>query len=173
MLRRHAALTVIMVILASFFVWAGTAVAHEGEVVSADCSSVSGSFVDFAADDHPISFAVSIAGGPFQTVAAVESPPGFVGAGTASADISSLTATLEGKTGTLAVYAFWDHGQTDAAQYTVTCGDAPPPTTVPPTTVPPTTTTTTPPPPMLEPLGPPSPPPPPPVAVQTAPLTTG
>ena len=115
MLRRHAVVTLITIIFASFFVWAGTAVAHEGDIVSADCSSVSASFVDFASTDHPISFSVSVAGGASQTVAAVESPPAFEGAGTATADISALTATLDGTSGSLSVYAFWNGGQTATA----------------------------------------------------------
>ncbi len=159
MLRRHVVLAVITVILASFFVWAGAAAAHEGEIVSADCSSVSGAFVKFAPGDHPISFAVSIGGAPFQTVASVESPPGFVGSGTATADIASLTETLEGKTASLDVYAFWPAGRTDTAAFSVTCGTSPPPTTTPPppTTTPPPPTTTTPPPPPTTTTPPPPP----------------
>ena len=138
MLRRHAIVTLITIILASFFVWAGTAVAHEGDIVSADCTSVSASFVDFASTDHPISFSVSVAGGASQTVAGVESPPAFEGAGTATADISALTATLDGTSGSLSVYAFWNGGQTATATYTVTCGTPTPPPPTPPPPTPPT-----------------------------------
>ena len=95
MRRPLLAISVLVLIVSSVFLFAGTAGAHTGQVVSADCTQASASFSDFAATDHPISFQVSVLGGPTQSVAAVESPPNFVGAGTASADISSLTAVLQ------------------------------------------------------------------------------
>jgi hypothetical protein len=164
MRRRLLAITVLVLIVSSVVVLAGTAGAHSGQVISGDCAQVSASFSDFAAADHPISFQVSVGGAPFQTVAAVESPPNFVGAGTATADISSLTAVLQGSSGSVAVFAEWSAGQTDTATYTVTCGTPPPPPTTPPTTQPPPTTTTPPPPPP-----PTTTPPPPPTTTPPSP----
>ncbi len=154
MRRRLLAITVLVLIVSSVVVLAGTAGAHTGQVISGDCAQVSATFSDFAATDHPISFQVSVGGGPFQTVAAVESPPNFVGAGTATGDISSLTAVLPGSSGSVAVFAEWSGGRTGTATFTVTCGTPPPPTTTPPPSTTPPTTTSPPPTP------PPSPPPP-------------
>ena len=160
MRRPLLAISVLVLIVSSVFLFAGTAGAHTGQVISADCTQASASFSDFAATDHPISFQVSVLGGPTQSVAAVESPPNFVGAGTASADISSLTAVLHGSPGSIVVFAEWSAGRTDTATVTVTCGTPPPPST---TTPPPPPSTTSPPPPTTTPPPPPtttSPPPP-------------
>ena len=170
MRRSLLAISVLVLIVSSVFVFAGTAGAHTGQVISADCAQANASFSDFAATDHPISFQVSVLGGPSQSVVAVESPPNFVGAGTATADISSLTAVLHGSSGTIAVFAEWSAGRTDTASLTVTCGTPPPPsTTTPPpsTTTPPPPSTTTPPPPPTTP--PTTTPPPPPTAPPTNP----
>jgi hypothetical protein len=148
MRRSLLAISVLVLIVSSVFVFAGTAGAHTGQVVSADCTQANASFSDFAATDHPIAFQVSVSGGPSQSVAAIESPPNFVGAGTATADISSLTAVLHGSSGTIAVFAEWSAGRTDTATVTVTCGTPPPPST-----------TTPPPPPTTTPPRPPTPPP--------------
>ena len=169
MRRPLLAISVLVLIVSSVFLFAGTAGAHTGQVISADCTQASASFSDFAATDHPISFQVSVLGGPTQSVAAVESPPNFVGAGTATADISSLTAVLHGSPGSIVVFAEWSAGRTDTATVTVTCGTqtpSPPSTTTPPP--PPTTTsppppTTTPPPPITQPPPPTTTPPPPPL----------
>ena len=153
MRRNLLAISVLVLIVSSVVVFAGTAGAHTGQVISADCAQANASFSDFAATDHPISFQVSVLGGPSQSVAAVESPPNFVGAGTATADISSLTAVLKGSSGSVAVFAEWSAGRTDTATVTVTCGTPPPPST---TTPPPTTTPPSPPPTTTPPPRPPS-----------------
>jgi hypothetical protein len=171
------AISVLVLIVSSVFLFAGTAGAHTGQVISADCAQASASFSDFAATDHPISFQVSVLGGPTQSVAAVESPPNFVGPGSATADISSLTAVLQGSPGSFVVFAEWSAGRTDTATVTVTCGTPPPPstTTPPPTTTsPPPPTTTSPPPPTT--TSPPPPtttsPPPPTITPPSPPLQT-
>jgi hypothetical protein len=182
MRRPLLAISVLVLIVSSVFLFAGTAGAHTGQVISADCTQASASFSDFAATDHPISFQVSVLGGPTQSVAAVESPPNFVGAGTASADISSLTAVLHGSPGSIVVFAEWSAGRTDTATVTVTCGTPPPPSTTtpppppppppstasppPPTTAsPPPSTTASPPPPTTTPPSTITPPPPPPPTI--------
>ena len=157
MRRPLLAISVLVLIVSSVFLFAGTAGAHTGEVVSADCAHASASFSDFAATDHPISFQVSVLGGPFQNVAAVESPPNFVGVGTATADISSLTGVLQGSSGSIAVFAEWSAGRTVTATVTVTCGTPPPPSTTTPPPPPPPSTTTPPPPAPPPPPGPPPP----------------
>jgi hypothetical protein len=139
-MRRRFSIVPVLVVLVLCTVFAGSAVAHTGHILSVTCSEVHGTFEDFAPDEHPISFHVSVAGGAFQTVPGVEQPPGFVN-GTASADITSLTAVLHGASGNVAAYADWPGGSTSTVEVTVTCGT--PPTTT--TTTPPTTTTTTPP----------------------------
>jgi len=166
MLRRHVVLTVLAITLATFLVMAGTASAHTGEIVNANCSSVSASFSGFHAEDQPIAFAVDVDASGYQTVAAVESPPGFVGSGTASADISSLTSKVTD--GSLSVYAFWPDGRTETVTTELSCS------------TPPTTTTTSPPPKTVLRSGSVTPPivveaatPPPAVPTQAQPLTTG
>jgi hypothetical protein len=161
MRRSLLAISVLVLIVSSVVVFAGTAGAHTGQVISADCAQANASFSDFAATDHPISFQVSVLGAPFQSVAAVESPPNFVGAGTATADISSLTAVLHGSSGSVAVFAEWSAGRTDSATVTVTCGTPPPPSTTTPPSPPPPSITTPPSPPPPSITTPPSPPPPP------------
>ena len=185
MRRPLLAISVLVLIVSSVFLFAGTAGAHTGQVISADCTQASASFSDFAATDHPISFQVSVLGGPTQSVAAVESPPNFVGAGTASADISSLTAVLRGSPGSIVVFAEWSAGRTDTATVTVTCGTPPPPsTTTPPpppstasappptTTPPPPPSTASPPPPTAAPPPTPTPPSPPTTTPPSPPLQT-
>src|SRR6185369_7495058 len=91
--RRFPLFFVLLLVLVSIPVLAGVAGAHSGSVVGVDCTTVHGDFEGFHPEDHPIWFEVSVGGGAFQTVAATEQPPGFVD-GSASADISALTAAL-------------------------------------------------------------------------------
>ena len=65
MLRRHVVITFILLILCSLIAFTGIAVAHAGNVVSANCTTVRGSFEGFELSDHPISFEVSVRGGTF------------------------------------------------------------------------------------------------------------
>ena len=170
MRRSLLAISVLVLIVSSVVVFAGTAGAHTGQVISADCAQANASFSDFAATDHPISFQVSVLGAPPQSVAAVESPPNFVGTGTATADISSLTAVLKGSSGSVAVFAEWSAGRTDTATVTVTCGTPPPPSTntPPPSTTPPPPSTTPPSPPPPSTTPPPTAPPSPPIQTVAA-----
>jgi hypothetical protein len=127
-----------ILVLAAFalsLAFAGTAFAHNEDSASINCSSVSGSFTQFGATDHPIVWHVSVAGGAFQAVATVESPPGFVGSGTASGDVATLTQAIGPAGSAVSYYANWPGGQspTSTAQL-ANCGGppAPPPTTSPP-----------------------------------------
>jgi hypothetical protein len=175
--RRHVVIAVVVMVFASLFALSGTAAAVTGGIPpSIDCSTVTQRFVDLPLRDRPIYFFVSVQGGPFQRLTPTENPPGFDGEGTATADISSLTATLQGQSGTVAFYLTWAEGQTDTVTQTVVCGTAPPTTTTPPTTTAPPITT---PPTTMEP-----PPqamtdvvvlsaPPPATPIQTAPATAG
>ena len=88
---------IVFVAFALTLAFAGTAVAHTQNRRSVDCSTVSGSFAQFGAGDHPIVWHVAVNGGAYQTVATTETPAGFVGAGTAigghrGADRRSSTA---------------------------------------------------------------------------------
>ncbi len=142
---RVLVLTILALVLSSTFIFTSPAFAHDGEVVSADCTTASATFQSFEQGDHPISFEVSVNGAGFENVAAVESPPSFIGAGTATADITSVTAALHGTPGDVSVYAVWPGGQTAVSSYTLTCGEPPPTTTTPPTTTIPPAITTIPP----------------------------
>ena len=130
---------IVFVAFALTLAFAGTAVAHTQNADSVSCSTVTGSFAQFSAADHPIVWNVAVNGGAFQTVTTKETPAGFVGAGTASADISALTKVFDGRGGTLSVYAQWPGGQSATSTVHLdACGT--PPTTPPPTTPPPPTT---------------------------------
>jgi hypothetical protein len=83
---------------------------------------VSATFTDFGASDHPIVWHAQVGGGPSQTVATTESPPGFVGSGVASADITALTDQLNGSTATVSVFATWPGGQSATTSAQLTCG---------------------------------------------------
>jgi hypothetical protein len=149
-MRRCLLVMTVLAVVATAVLVAGPAAAHTGQAVTADCATVRATFADFGLGDHPISFEVSVRGGPFVSVAAIETPPNFVGTGTATADISSLTSVLQGAPGEVAVFASWPGGQTATVTFTLTCGESPPPTTTtsppPPTTTSPPTTAETPPP---------------------------
>ncbi|HZP30850.1 MAG TPA: hypothetical protein VFC99_18015 [Acidimicrobiia bacterium] len=101
---------------------AGAASGHELDRTSITCTTVSGTFHDFGAHDHPIVWHVKLGAGASATVATTETPAAFVGAGTASADIAALTATLDGATATVTAYATWPGGQSAATTASVTCG---------------------------------------------------
>ena len=96
---------IVFVAFALTLAFAGTAVAHTQNADSVSCSTVTGSFAQFSAGDHPIVWNVAVNGGAYQTVTTTESPAGFVGAGTASADISALTKVFDGSGGTVSAYA--------------------------------------------------------------------
>jgi hypothetical protein len=125
----------VLVAFALTLAFAGTAFAHNQDSASISCSSVSGSFTQFGATDHPIVWHVSVAGGAFQAIASVESPPGFVGSGTATANIATLTDAIGPAGSAVSYYADWPGGRspTSTAQL-ANCGGppAPPPTTAPP-----------------------------------------
>jgi hypothetical protein len=80
---------------------------------------------------------VSVNGGAFQAMPTTETPPGFIGSGTATADISSLTSGFGGQSVTVKAFATWTGHTSPTLTESVTC--AAPPTTT-PTTTPPTTT---------------------------------
>jgi hypothetical protein len=139
---------IVFVAFALTLAFAGTAVAHTQNADSVSCSTVTGSFAQFSAGDHPIVWNVAINGGAYQTVTTTESPAGFVGAGTASADISALTKVFDGSGGTVSMYAQWPGGQSAASTVHLdSCGT--PPTTPPTTPTPPTTSGPSPRPPIV------------------------
>jgi hypothetical protein len=125
----------IVVALATTFVLVGSVGANEITGATITCTEVSGNFIDFVKVDHPIVWNVKINSGSFQTVTTTEAPPGFIGSGTASADISSLTSGFAGQTITVSAFAQWATGKSSTFTEDVTC-DAPPTTST-------TTTTTT------------------------------
>jgi hypothetical protein len=131
----------VLVAFALTLAFAGTAFAHNQESSTVSCDSVSGSFTQFAASDHPIVWHVSVDGGAFQAVATTESPAGFVGSGTASAGIATLTKAIGPSGGNVSYYAAWPGGQTGTTTAHLSTCDTPPttpPTTPPPTSPPPT-----------------------------------
>ncbi len=77
---------------------------RETTAPSITCASVSASFADFGQLDHPVVWQVRIGNGAFQAVATHD----FVGpSGTASADISNLTAILQGVPTVIQVFVTW------------------------------------------------------------------
>ena len=101
---------------------ASAASGHQPSTATVSCASVSATFTDFGASDHPIVWHVQVGGSPSQTVATAESPPGFVGSGAASADITALTDQLNGSTATVSVFATWPGGQSATTGTQLTCG---------------------------------------------------
>jgi hypothetical protein len=101
---------------------AGPASGHELSGATITCTQVSGTFHDFAPTDHPIVWHVQLGAGAFQAVATTESPPAFVGSGTATADISALTDQLHGSSATVKAFATWSQGQSATATAVLTCG---------------------------------------------------
>jgi hypothetical protein len=131
----------VLVAFALTLAFAGTAFAHDQQSASISCSSVSGSFTQFGATDHPVVWHVSVAGGAFQTVATVESPLGFVGSGTATGNVTALTQAIGPAGSSVSFYADWPGGRSPTSTAQVSnCGGppAPPPTTAPPAPPPPT-----------------------------------
>ncbi|HZP27558.1 MAG TPA: hypothetical protein VFC99_01285 [Acidimicrobiia bacterium] len=126
---------VLAVALATAFLIIGSASANDLTGTSITCTEVSGSFVQFVKADHPIVWHVSVNGGAFQTLPTTETPPGFIGSGTATADISALTSGFAGQSVTVKAFATWTAHTSPTVTETVTC-DAPPSSTT-------TTTTTT------------------------------
>jgi len=127
--------SVIAVALFTTFLLVGPASANVITDSSITCTTVSGKFIEFVTADHPIVWHVKVGDGNFQTVTTTETPPGFIGSGTASADISSLTSGFAGQTITIQAFAQWATGKSSTITDQVTC-DSPPSTTT-------TTTTTT------------------------------
>ncbi len=134
----------VFVALALTLAFSGAAFAHNQDSASLDCATVSGAFSQFGAADHPIVWHVAVDGGGFQSVPTTESPPGFVGAGSATAGISSRTATIGAGGGTVQAFAQWPGGQ--SATTTAHLGPCNPPPTTPTTTPTPPTTGGAPPP---------------------------
>jgi hypothetical protein len=151
----------VLVAFALTIAFAGTAFAHHQDSASLNCATVTGTFSQFGSGDHPIVWHVALDGHAYQAVATAESPPGFVGNGTATAGIATLTKALGPAGGSVSAYADWPGGRSPTITAQVTC-DAPPPTTSPPPTSPPPTS----------PHGPPGPPAPPPIGVIVSPAPT-
>src|SRR5689334_20092304 len=92
MSRIFTIVCVLATALAGVLLIVGSASANNLTGTTITCTEVSGTFVDFVKVDHPIVWHVSVNGGAFQALPTTETPPGFIGSGTASADISSLTS---------------------------------------------------------------------------------
>ncbi len=101
---------------------AGPASGHDLSASALTCTEVSGTFHDFTAGEHPIVWHVQVAGGAYQSVATTESPAAFVGSGSATADITTLTSVLNGTTATVRAYAAWPGGQSATQSVDLTCG---------------------------------------------------
>jgi hypothetical protein len=132
--------SVIAVALFSTILVVGPASANVITDTSISCTTVSGKFIEFVTADHPIVWHVKIGSGDFQAVTTTETPPGFIGSGTASADITSLTNGSAGQTITVSAFAQWTTGKSSTITEQVTCA-SPPSTTTTTTTAPPPTTT--------------------------------
>ena len=101
---------------------AGPAEGHESSTMSITCSTVSGTFGNFATGNHPIVWHVQVGSGAVQTVVTTETPPAFLGSGSATADITALTAPLNGTTATVQAFATWPGGQSATQTAELTCG---------------------------------------------------
>jgi hypothetical protein len=101
---------------------AGPASGHGISGATLTCAQVSGTFHDFGPSDHPIVWHVTVSPGSSQAVATTESPPDFVGSGTASADISAMTGQLHGAAATVRAFATWPGGQSSTTSVVLTCG---------------------------------------------------
>ena len=101
---------------------AGPASGHQLDRAQITCAIVSGTFHDFGVHDHPIVWQVQIGNSAAQTVATLETPHAFVGSGSASADISTLTGQLAGTTATVQAFATWPGGQSATTSASLTCG---------------------------------------------------
>jgi hypothetical protein len=136
-LNRHSAKlgVLVFVAFALTLAFAGTAFAHNQESSTVGCASVSGTFTQFAASDHPIVWHVAVDGGAFQAVGTTETPAGFVGTGTASASIATLTKAIPQSGGTVSYFAAWPGGQSTTTAAHLSACDTPP--TTPATTSPP------------------------------------
>ena len=84
----------VLVAFALTIAFAGTAFAHNQDSASLSCATVTGTFSQFGGGDHPIVWHVAVDGHAYQAVATAESPHDFVGNGTATADIATLTKAL-------------------------------------------------------------------------------
>lgn len=125
----------VLVAFALTLAFAGTAFAHYEQSGTVDCSTVSGTFTQFGSADHPIVWHVAVDGGAFQAVATTEHPVGFVGTGSATADISGLTKAIGPAGGTVSSFATWPGGgsATQTAHLAMChAPPVPPPTTSPP-----------------------------------------
>jgi hypothetical protein len=126
------------VAVATLAVLAGPASGHEFSGATITCNGVSGAFHDFGASDHPVTWHVKVGTGSFQAVATAESPPNFTGSGTATADISTMTAELHGSSATVQAFATWPSGQSATTSAVLTCGTPElAPVSAPPSTAPP------------------------------------
>src|SRR5690349_11078899 len=139
MSRIFTIVCVLATALAGVLLIVGSASANNLTGTTITCTEVSGTFVDFVKVDHPIVWHVSVNGGAFQALPTTETPPGFIGSGTASADISSLTSGFAGQSVTVKAFATWTGHTSATVTESVTC-DAPPSSTTTTTTTPTTTT---------------------------------
>ena len=119
-----------IVAILGVFALGGSASAHVASEVNITCSSVSGTITDTATpndNDHPITWNVKVGDASFQVVASTETPltPGPNESTRVTADISALTATLNGTTATVSAFASWPSGQSDVFSSPLTCGTAP------------------------------------------------
>ena len=116
---------------------AGPASGHTLSSATITCSAVSGTFDGFnSASSHPIVWHIAVGAGSFQEVTTTESPPNFVGSGTATADISALTDQLHAASATVKAFATWPTGQSATESQVLTCGTPEvSPLTFPPTTL--------------------------------------
>jgi hypothetical protein len=119
-LSRSAAVAAFAIILVVML--ASPAVGHESSAMSITCSTVSGTFDHFTAGNHPIVWHVHVGAGATQTVATTETPPAFVGSGSATAGISAVTAQLNGTPATVRAFATWPGGQSATQAAELTCG---------------------------------------------------
>jgi hypothetical protein len=101
---------------------AGPASGHELSGATITCNEVSGAFHDFGPSDHPVVWHVEVGANGFETMTTTESPSNFVGSGTATADIATITAELHGSSATVQAFATWPGGQSATTSTTVTCG---------------------------------------------------
>ena len=137
MTRIFTLVCVLAAAVASAFLLVGSASANDLKGTTITCTEVSGSFVDFVKIDHPIVWHVKINDGAFQALPTTETPPGFIGSGTALRTSPRLTSGFAGQSVTVQAFATWTAHQSQTITETVTC-EGPPTTT---TTAPPTTTT--------------------------------
>jgi hypothetical protein len=117
---------------ALLFAFAGPAFSNYVTDMQITCSQVTANYSEFTAPEHPIVLHVSLNGVP-QSVTTVPSPTSGE-SGTVTANISAITATLNGGSGVVSAFATWVPNQTsDTVSATLTCGTVPTTPTTPTT----------------------------------------